>query len=118
MISLFVSFAVTKEAAYVHVLSLVAIAHSVARLCTQGAASSCACEEDWTVLGSERTVYQQTCSNAVDFGIQFAKNFLFKRHLGNTTKTHVEQHNMMIGASVSELLLLAPSGLICQYSRA
>lgn len=110
IIVLYVSFAVTKEAAYVHALSLVAIAHSVAKLCTQGTASSCTCaEEDLTVPERESTVYQQRCSDNIDFGIQFAKNFLFKRHLGNTVKTHVEQHNMMIGASVSDLLLLALS---------
>lgn len=97
---------VTKEAGYVLALSLAAIVHSVAKLCAQGAATSCTCvEEDLTLPQSDSTSYQMGCSDNVNFGVQFARNFLFKRHLGQGLEQTVEQHNMMIGSIVSPILL-------------
>ena len=97
---------VTKEAGYVHALSLAAIVHSVAKLCAQGVATSCTCvEEDLTLPQSDGTSFQQGCSDNVNFGVQFARNFLFKRHLGQGIEQTVEQHNMMIGDVVSPSVL-------------
>ena len=75
-------FAATKEAAYVHALSLAAIAHSVAKVCAVGDVTSCSCDTERLELpatDSERR-YAMGCSDNVGFGLNFAAQFLRLRH--------------------------------------
>ena len=98
------SFSVTKEAAYVHALSLAAIAHSVAKVCALGDATSCSCEGELLDLPQRgsNTVYEMGCSDNVPFGVEFAKQFLQRRYLGIGFKENIEIHNMNVGANVSQ----------------
>ena len=97
------TIAATKEAAYVHALSFAAIAHSIAKVCAQGCASSCSCDEDHldppeTNSGTE---YEMGCSENVTFGVQFARNFLLKGHpIADSREKEAKIHNLMIGAQV------------------
>ena len=102
-------FAATKEAAYVHALSLAAIAHSVAKVCAVGDVTSCSCDTERLELpatDSERR-YAMGCSDNVGFGLTFATNFLHKRHLGVGPLQEIERENMRIGARVSMTSLSA-----------
>ena len=101
-------FTATKEAAYVQALSLIAIAHTVTSMCAKGTTASCACvkEDIQPLLENDSSVYQLGCADSVNFGVQFSRTFLFKRHIMNTTKTLIEQHNMMIGALVSHIFYI------------
>ena len=95
---------VTKEAAYVHALSLAAIAHSVAKVCALGDATSCSCEGELLDLPQRgsNTEYEVGCSDNVLFGVEFAKQFLQRRYLGIGFKENIEVHNMDVGANVSQ----------------
>ena len=87
-----------------------AIAHSVAKVCALGEATSCACEEGDTDLpqsssGTELTV---DCSDNIGFGITFATQFLLRRRhttpmedTDRNTVLDVMVHNLMTAAQVS-----------------
>jgi hypothetical protein len=107
---------VTKEAAYVHALSLAAIAHSVAKVCAMGEATSCSCEDEPLDLpqADGDTEYAMGCSDNVEFGLSFAARFLRLRHHGEAAagpgesdsdgdgETNVLLHNLMTAAQVVE----------------
>jgi hypothetical protein len=92
----------TKEAAYVHALSLAAIAHSVAKVCAVGDVTSCSCDTERLELPAtdSESRYAMGCSDNVGFGLNFATNFLHKRHLGVGPLQEIERENMRIGARV------------------
>ena len=104
-------FAATKEAAYVHALSLAAIAHSVAKMCAVGEVTSCSCDAERLELptGDTEKQYTRGCSDNVGFGINFATQFL-KLRLSNDTGSVEEEiatdrrevflHNLRIAAEV------------------
>ena len=102
---------VTKEAAYVHALSLAAIAHSVAKVCALGDATSCSCEEENLDLPESggSTEYEMGCSDDIEFGITFATRFLLKGRATVTeiadkdTVLNVMLHNLMTAGHVSKL---------------
>ena len=96
-------FAATKETAYVYALSLAAIAHSVAKVCALGDATSCSCEEENLDLPESggSTEYEMGCSDNVEFGITFATRFLQLRHSGSGLIQDIKAHNMRTGAKVS-----------------
>ena len=100
-------FAATKEAAYVHALSLAAIAHAVAKMCAIGDITSCSCNTDPLELptGDGEKAYATGCSDNVAFGVNFATQFLHRRHLGVGPSQNIERHNMRIGAQVCEISL-------------
>ena len=103
-------FAATKEAAYVHALSLAAIAHSVAKVCAVGDVTSCSCDTerlDLPTPDSQRQ-YAMGCSDNVEFGVTFATQFLHKRHLGVGPLQNIERENMHIGAQVNKRDLSIP----------
>ena len=105
-------FAATKEAAYVDALSLAAIAHSVAKVCALGDATSCSCEEENLDLpeSGSSTEYEMGCSDNVGFGVTFATQFLKRRHSGSGLLQDIKAHNMRTGAKVSTGIL---SSVIC-----
>jgi hypothetical protein len=72
----------TKEAAYVHALSLAAIAHSVAKVCAVGDVTSCSCDTERLELPAtdSESRYAMGCSDNVGFGLNFAAQFLRLRH--------------------------------------
>ena len=102
--------AVTKEAAYVHALSLAAIAHSVAKVCALGDATSCTCEDEGLDLPESggSTEYEMGCSDNVGFGINFAVRFLLRgratvaENSNKDVELNVMFHNLMTAAHVSE----------------
>lgn len=91
-----------KEAAYVHALSLAAIAHSVAKVCATGDNMTCSCEGEMLEI-PQRNADEFVCSDIVDFGIVFAMQFLLKRNSTTTTAAgnDVLFRNLKIAARVS-----------------
>lgn len=116
--AVYLLLAATREAAYVHALSLAAIAHSVAKVCAFGDPSTCSCNGEDLSLPPRDGVSRNdlSCSDNISFGITFATNFLRKRHLhhdGMGLTEHIELHNMQIGAQVYNIMLLS----VCVYMR-
>lgn len=72
-------------------------------MCAMGEATSCSCKDEELELPQDDSdvTYTEGCSDNVDFGITFAKQFLVRRHGGSGLQQEIELHNMLIGASVS-----------------
>ena len=98
----------TKEAAYVHALSLVAVAYAVAEVCTTGEATSCLFNKEELYLPPDypNTTRLITYSNSAEFGLTFARKFLLKRYTAALeTPTlgrefQVLLHNLMVAEQV------------------
>lgn len=92
----------SRESGYVNAISLAAIAYSVAKMCAIGEANSCSCSEETPSPPESSDVqFEIGCSDNVEFGIHFARNFLSKRLLGLGIREKVDLHNMKAGALVS-----------------
>jgi hypothetical protein len=76
----------------------------VAKVCALGDATSCTCEDEGLDLPESggSTEYEMGCSDNVGFGINFATQFLRRRHSGSGLIQDIEAHNMHTGAKVSK----------------
>jgi hypothetical protein len=74
----------------------------VAKVCALGDATSCTCEDEGLDLPESggSTEYEMGCSDNVGFGINFATQFLRRRHSGSGLIQDIEAHNMHTGAKV------------------
>ena len=92
-----------KETAYVHALSLAAIAYTVAKGCRQGVLQSCSCDsnDDLELPTAAGPTYRPGCSDNVDFGLTFAENFLIMRYGPVGLKEEMDIHNFRAGRRVS-----------------
>lgn len=92
-----------KEAGYLQALSLAAIAYSVAKDCALGKATSCSCTEEDLILWQESQIeLEVSCSDNIEFGVHFARNFLSRRPGGDI---YLPTHNLMVGALVLQQAL-------------
>ena len=83
-------------------LRFAVIAHTVAKACRElgedGLLHSCSCDEPTVQTGGDTTV---TCSDDVDFGLQFADKLL-RLGIGSTNrKEFLDVHNFRVGELVS-----------------
>ena len=90
---------VFQESAYVDALSIAAIAHTVAKACSEDLLKSCSCDEDAIDLPSadetNSVQYEEGCSDNADYGLHIAERFLNKRFtsVGRDLKHELAQHN-------------------------
>lgn len=100
---LILSSAANKEAAYVNTLRFAVIAHTVAKACrelgNEGLLHSCTCDGPTVQTGGDTI----SCSDDVDFGLQFADKFL-RLGIGSTnSREFLDLHNFRVGELVSTI---------------
>lgn len=94
-----------KEAAYVNTLRFAVIAHTVAKACrelgNEGLLHSCTCDGPTVQTGGDTI----SCSDDVDFGLQFADKFL-RLGIGSTnSREFLDLHNFRVGELVIRKLM-------------
>ena len=89
----------------------------MAKVCAMENIVSCSCDTDPLDLppdDSDRE-YSMGCSDNVDFGIEFATQFLHRRHQGVGQLQTIERHNMQIGAEVCVCLYVCMWKCVCVF---
>merc|ERR1712018_266533 len=68
----------TREASFVHAISSAGVAHAVTRSCSSGELENCGCDRSLRGMSPEGFQWSG-CSDNVDFGITFSRNFVDAR---------------------------------------
>ena len=105
MIKFIISILATKEAGFTHALTSAAMVYAITKACSNGNITNCGC--DSTLNGKENQQGWQwgSCSDDVEFGAQFASNFLDVRETEGKTENElglslVNLHNNAAGRMV------------------
>ena len=99
----------TKETAFVYAMTNAAVVHAVAKACSDGELKECGCDNQLQGQLTEQGWQWGACSDNVEFGNMFAKQFLDAReteNIENKTDNQLGQalvnlHNNGVGRSVS-----------------
>merc|ERR1719361_2904397 len=68
----------TRESAFVHAISSAGVAHALTRACSSGKLENCGCDRSLRGISPEGFQWSG-CSDNVDFGITFSRNFVDAR---------------------------------------
>jgi len=68
----------TRESAFVHAISSAGVAHALTRACSSGDLENCGCDRSLRGISPEGFQWSG-CSDNVDFGITFSRNFVDAR---------------------------------------
>ncbi|XP_041972797.1 protein Wnt-4 [Aricia agestis] len=96
-----------RETAFVHALIAASITHAVARACSSGELSRCACLSTRTSDTFENVSWQWKggCGDDFNFGKRYTKNFLEFKSVGNDQVADILKQDVMVGInSVGEQL--------------
>ena len=95
---------VYKEGAYVDALSVAAIAHTIAKACSDGLLKSCTCNDEDETLPTDTNLvsFEQGCSDNIDYGLEVAESFMNHRFtgIGRNLKQELVQHNYRVAKEV------------------
>merc|ERR1712241_1274952 len=97
----------TRESAFVHAISSAGVAHALTRACSSGDLENCGC--DRSLRGMSPDGFQWSgCSDNVDFGITFSRNFVDARDRRKSRKRPrkaqplMNLHNNEVGRKLLE----------------
>lgn len=97
----------TRESAFVHAISSAGVAHALTRACSSGDLENCGCDRSLRGMSPEGFQWSG-CSDNVDFGITFSRNFVDARDRRKSRKNPrkaqplMNLHNNEVGRKLLE----------------
>ncbi|TRY79686.1 hypothetical protein TCAL_09898 [Tigriopus californicus] len=102
----------TREMAFVHAISSAGVAHTLTKACSAGELENCGC--DRTLKGASAEGFEWSgCSDNVDFGVSFSRDFVDardRRQSRKNKKNHAQPlmnlHNNEVGRKLLEKTMI------------
>lgn len=92
-----------RETAYLHAITSAALTHAVASACKEGILGTCSCEHRHSHhTAAEIALGWQGCSDNIEFGYQFARDFVDAAEVGRDLRFAINIHNNEAGRLVSD----------------
>nr|XP_027201897.1 protein Wnt-1-like isoform X1 [Dermatophagoides pteronyssinus]XP_027201898.1 protein Wnt-1-like isoform X2 [Dermatophagoides pteronyssinus] len=86
-----------RETAFVYALTSAAVAHSIARACSEGMIETCTCDYRYNRKPSGMDWEWGGCSDNIDFGYKFARQFVDSAERGRDLRFVMNLHNNEAG---------------------
>ncbi|KAH7645436.1 protein wnt-1-like [Dermatophagoides farinae] len=86
-----------RETAFVYALTSAAVAHSIARACSEGMIETCTCDYRYNRKPSGIDWEWGGCSDNIDFGYKFARQFVDSAERGRDLRFVMNLHNNEAG---------------------
>lgn len=96
----------SRETAYVYAISSAGVAYSIAKSCSRGDVSNCACDpvRKGSFTDSEGAFSWQGCGSFVNYGLKFARKFIDAREdKTRDARAMMNLHNNRAGRKVCDL---------------